>query len=73
MNNKQQLVLALNAGSSSIKASLLNIIQEKNHPIHFDKQLIQHHHVLHALGERLGTVHMLDICHDLASMRTACD
>lgn len=39
MTNKKDLVLALNAGSSSLKASLLQ-----------DDQ-----HVLHVLGERLGT------------------
>jgi acetate kinase len=53
----QQLVLALNAGSSSVKASVLRMVQMKNHPIHLDEHLIQHHHILHALGERLGTVH----------------
>ncbi len=55
--NTQQLVLALNAGSSSIKVSLLNVVESKDHTNELGKQLIQHHHILHALGERLGTVH----------------
>jgi acetate kinase len=76
--NTQQLVLALNAGSSSIKVSLLNVVESKDHTNELGKQLIQHHHILHALGERLGTVHAtlcLDfkIHDDSKSLETDCE